>query len=184
MGEGAGVPLVAGVGDALESQVVAPGPAEGGVVRRRDVLRGMGHASAASKRPRLTSLTPLLQISTENLLSFATFSKDFCQKSFSSLPMYKDAIFQVIEVTSHNLYHYFIYPEPSKMAAILNARPQSVIPCLQLAAERCSKSFSEAGGDREKELKLMLDWAIEGFLPTGPRGFAPAGRRSHPSPPD
>lgn len=48
--------------------------------------------------------------------------------------------------------------------------------CLQLAAERCSKSFSAAGRDREKELKLMLDWASEGFLPTGPVGFAPAGK--------
>lgn len=47
---------------------------------------------------------------------------------------------------------------------------------LQLAAERCSKSFASAGGDREKELKLMLDWAFEGFLPTGPVGFTPPGR--------
>lgn len=53
----------------------------------------------------------------------------------------------------------------------------------QLAAERCSKSFSEAGRDREKELKLMLDWASEGFLPTGPEGFAPAGKCGYPSPP-
>lgn len=49
--------------------------------------------------------------------------------------------------------------------------------CLQLAGERCSKSFAAAGGDREKELKLMLDWASKGFLPTGPAGFVPLGRR-------
>lgn len=53
---------------------------------------------------------------------------------------------------------------------------------LQLAAERCCKSFSEAGGDREKELRLMLDWASEGFLPTGAGGFAPAGGCGYPSP--
>uniref|UniRef100_H3D4L6 DNA (cytosine-5-)-methyltransferase n=1 Tax=Tetraodon nigroviridis TaxID=99883 RepID=H3D4L6_TETNG len=80
------------------------------------------------------------KISTEGLVSFGVFSKCFCKDSFSSLPLYKDAIFQIIE----------------------------------LAAERCFKSFSEAGGDREKELQLMLDWASGGFLPTGPSGFAPA----------
>lgn len=47
---------------------------------------------------------------------------------------------------------------------------------LQLAGERCSKSFVEAKGDREKELKLMLDWAFKGFLPTGPEGFLPPGK--------
>lgn len=46
---------------------------------------------------------------------------------------------------------------------------------LQLAAERCGKSFAEAGGDKGKELKLMLDWALEGFLPSGPEGFLPPG---------
>lgn len=46
----------------------------------------------------------------------------------------------------------------------------------QLAGERCSKSFSGAEGDREKELKLMLEWAFQGFLPTGPEGFLPPGR--------
>uniref|UniRef100_H2SKN2 DNA (cytosine-5-)-methyltransferase n=2 Tax=Takifugu rubripes TaxID=31033 RepID=H2SKN2_TAKRU len=81
------------------------------------------------------------EILTEDLLSFGTFGKCFCKNSFSSLPTYKEAIYQIIE----------------------------------LAAERCSKSFSAAGRDREKELKLMLDWASEGFLPMGPEGFAPAG---------
>lgn len=46
---------------------------------------------------------------------------------------------------------------------------------LQLAGERCGKSFPEAQGNEEKELKLMLDWAFEGFLPTGPDGFIPVG---------
>lgn len=46
---------------------------------------------------------------------------------------------------------------------------------LQLAAERCGKSFSVAGGNKEQELKLMLNWAQEGFLPKGPVGFLPPG---------
>lgn len=43
---------------------------------------------------------------------------------------------------------------------------------MQLAGERCGKSFG-AGGNKEEELKLMLDWAVGGFLPTGPDGFTP-----------
>uniref|UniRef100_A0A3B5APE1 DNA (cytosine-5-)-methyltransferase n=1 Tax=Stegastes partitus TaxID=144197 RepID=A0A3B5APE1_9TELE len=71
----------------------------------------------------------------------AAFTKCFCKNSFASLPVYKEAIYQIIE----------------------------------LAGERCGKSFVKAKGDKEKELKLMLDWAFEGFLPTGPEGFLPAG---------
>lgn len=44
---------------------------------------------------------------------------------------------------------------------------------LQLAGERCGKTFAE--GSKDEELKLMLDWAFEGFLPTGPEGFVPPG---------
>ncbi|XP_068589042.1 DNA (cytosine-5-)-methyltransferase 3 beta, duplicate a [Cebidichthys violaceus] len=80
------------------------------------------------------------EIYTESLLTFRTFTKCFCKNSFASLPIYKEAIFQIIE----------------------------------LAGERCGKSFAEAKGNKGKELKLMLDWASEGFLPSGPEGFAPA----------
>ncbi|XP_061591262.1 uncharacterized protein LOC133456725 isoform X2 [Cololabis saira] len=81
------------------------------------------------------------ELHTENLLPFSAFARCFCKNSFASLPMYKDAIYQVFE----------------------------------LAGERCQKSFPEANGDKEKELKKMLDWALEGFLPTGPDGFATPG---------
>lgn len=40
LGESAGILLVARDGDALEDQVLSPWYAEGGVVWRRDVLRG------------------------------------------------------------------------------------------------------------------------------------------------
>ncbi|KAG7281087.1 hypothetical protein CRUP_027624 [Coryphaenoides rupestris] len=43
-----------------------------------------------------------------------------------------------------------------------------------LPIERCNKSFAAANGIKELELKLMLDWAFGGFLPTGPSSFAPA----------
>ncbi|XP_068997095.1 uncharacterized protein [Embiotoca jacksoni] len=79
------------------------------------------------------------EIYTEGLMAFSTFNKCFCKNSFASLPIYKEAIYQIIE----------------------------------LAGERCGKSFADAQGDKGKELKLMLDWAFEGFLPTGAEGFAP-----------
>ncbi|KAM7411410.1 hypothetical protein PAMA_021413 [Pampus argenteus] len=85
------------------------------------------------------------EIYTESLMSFSAFTKCFCKNSFASLPVYKEAIFQIIE----------------------------------LAGERCGKSFASAEGIKEKELKLMLDWALEGFLPTGPEGFTPIDSAAH-----
>uniref|UniRef100_A0A671VS90 DNA (cytosine-5-)-methyltransferase n=1 Tax=Sparus aurata TaxID=8175 RepID=A0A671VS90_SPAAU len=79
------------------------------------------------------------EIYTDGLQPFSAFTKCFCKNSFASLPVYKEGIFQILE----------------------------------LAGERCAKSFAAAEGNKEKELKLMLDWAFEGFLPTGPEGFLP-----------
>ncbi|XP_062282462.1 DNA (cytosine-5-)-methyltransferase 3 beta, duplicate a [Scomber scombrus] len=85
------------------------------------------------------------EVYTEGLLAFSTFTKCFCKNSFASLPVYKEAIFQIIE----------------------------------LAGERSGKSFAAAGGNKEKELKLMLDWAFQGFLPKGPEGFTPPDSAPH-----
>uniref|UniRef100_A0A8C6MG11 DNA (cytosine-5-)-methyltransferase n=1 Tax=Nothobranchius furzeri TaxID=105023 RepID=A0A8C6MG11_NOTFU len=79
------------------------------------------------------------EIYTDKLLPFSAFSRCFCKNSFASLPLYREALYQIIE----------------------------------LAAERCGKSFAHAEG-KEQELKLMVDWAFEGFLPTGPKGLLPA----------
>ncbi|KAM8864274.1 DNA (cytosine-5-)-methyltransferase 3 beta, duplicate a isoform 2-T2 [Spinachia spinachia] len=81
----------------------------------------------------------------ESLLTFRNFNKCFCKNSFASLPIYKEAIYQIIE----------------------------------LASERCEKSFVEAEGKKEKELKLMLAWASGGFLPSGPEGFSPPDAAAH-----
>ncbi|KAM3617148.1 uncharacterized protein V6R79_002939 [Siganus canaliculatus] len=85
------------------------------------------------------------EMHTDCLLAFGAFTKCFCKNSFASLPVYKEAIFQIIE----------------------------------LAGERCSKSFAEAGGNKEGELKLMLEWAFGGFLPMGPDGFVPSDASAH-----
>ncbi|MCJ8734989.1 hypothetical protein PDJAM_G00241590 [Pangasius djambal] len=78
------------------------------------------------------------EIYTERLLPFAAFAKCFCKNSHASLPTYKDAIYQVLE----------------------------------LAGVRCSKTFASSG-NKQEEIKAMLDWAFGGFQPTGPEGFAP-----------
>ncbi|KAM9751469.1 DNA (cytosine-5-)-methyltransferase 3 beta, duplicate a [Menidia menidia] len=85
------------------------------------------------------------EISTERLNPFRAFNRCFCKNSFASLPIYKEGIYQILE----------------------------------LAGERCGKSFSQAEGSKEKELKLMLEWASEGFLPTGPEGFLPPDPTAH-----
>lgn len=39
---------------------------------------------------------------------------------------------------------------------------------------RCGKVFPvEKVGGKEDELKVMMDWASDGFKPTGPDGFRP-----------
>uniref|UniRef100_A0A8C9TCB3 DNA (cytosine-5-)-methyltransferase n=1 Tax=Scleropages formosus TaxID=113540 RepID=A0A8C9TCB3_SCLFO len=80
------------------------------------------------------------EIYTECLLPFGAFTKCFCNNSFASLPTYKSAVFQALE----------------------------------LAAMRSSKVFPPLTEEhQEDELKAMLDWAFDGFRPSGPQGFQP-----------
>uniref|UniRef100_A0A3Q2ZT28 DNA (cytosine-5-)-methyltransferase n=2 Tax=Kryptolebias marmoratus TaxID=37003 RepID=A0A3Q2ZT28_KRYMA len=90
------------------------------------------------------------EVGTDGLLPFSAFTRCFCKNSFTSLPSYRDAIYEIIE----------------------------------LAGERCGKSFAQADGNKEQELKLMVNWALEGFLPTGPQGFASPDFQDSPSCPD
>lgn len=64
------------------------------------------------------------------------------------------------------------YIRSTSLRPLINLSPKY---SFQLAGERCEKSFASAEGNKEKEMKLMLDWAFGGFLPTGPAGFAPPG---------
>ncbi|XP_040908571.1 uncharacterized protein LOC121191479 [Toxotes jaculatrix] len=50
---------------------------------------------------------------------------------------------------------------------------EAIFLSLEEAALRCKKEFSECLGDSDELLNQMIDWAFEGFLPTGPGGFKP-----------
>lgn len=45
--------------------------------------------------------------------------------------------------------------------------------CLQVAAKRAKKVFNLETDCKEELLRLMLDWALGGFKPSGPDGLRP-----------
>ncbi|XP_051525560.1 uncharacterized protein LOC127424414 isoform X2 [Myxocyprinus asiaticus] len=49
----------------------------------------------------------------------------------------------------------------------------AIYQVLELAGERCGKTFTSSGRSSE-DMKAMLDWAFGGFKPTGPDGFLPS----------
>ncbi|KAM3617476.1 uncharacterized protein V6R79_006695 [Siganus canaliculatus] len=61
----------------------------------------------------------------------------------------------------------------SKSFTIHSPYRKGIFSCLQEAAQRCKKLFSEHVEDPDDLLKDMLDWAFGGFQPTGPEGFKP-----------
>lgn len=98
---------VAWTGGAVEIQTHASRHAKGGVVWRWDVFRGK---ICCSGQPVLIfnidlclSVGFLLQVSTERLKPFSFFTLCFCKNSFASLPVYKDAIYQICEVIRTNM---------------------------------------------------------------------------------
>ncbi|XP_063064738.1 DNA (cytosine-5-)-methyltransferase 3 beta, duplicate a [Engraulis encrasicolus] len=50
----------------------------------------------------------------------------------------------------------------------------AIYQALELAGQRCEKSFMSPSGSKDEEMKNMLEWAFGGFQPTGPNGFLPA----------
>ncbi|KAM9751308.1 DNA (cytosine-5)-methyltransferase 3C-like [Menidia menidia] len=55
--------------------------------------------------------------------------------------------------------------------ATQNTYREAIFLSLQEAALRCKKQFSTPAKDREELLRQMLDWAVGGFLPSGPSGL-------------
>uniref|UniRef100_A0A673XRI5 DNA (cytosine-5-)-methyltransferase n=1 Tax=Salmo trutta TaxID=8032 RepID=A0A673XRI5_SALTR len=90
----------------------------------------------------------------EKLLPFSSFSNAFHQPTFIKQPMYKKAIYEV----------------------------------LQVASTRAGKTFLACPGsdetDTSKSVDLhnnqMIDWAVTGFQPTGPKGLEPPEEERNP----
>ncbi|XP_053360127.1 DNA (cytosine-5-)-methyltransferase 3 beta, duplicate a isoform X2 [Clarias gariepinus] len=59
-----------------------------------------------------------------------------------------------------------------KSFASLPTYKDAIYQVLEFAGERCSKTFASSG-NKQEETKAMIDWALGGFQPTGPGGFAP-----------
>ncbi|KAF3860786.1 hypothetical protein F7725_001041 [Dissostichus mawsoni] len=59
----------------------------------------------------------------------------------------------------------------SNSFAILDTYRESIFLSLKEAALRCKKPFPASDEDHDELLKQMLDWALGGFLPSGPGGL-------------
>ncbi|XP_078069156.1 DNA (cytosine-5-)-methyltransferase 3 alpha a isoform X10 [Mustelus asterias] len=90
----------------------------------------------------------------EKLMPLSSFSTAFHQPTYSKQPMYRKAIFEV----------------------------------LQVASNRAGKLFpTQSGNDEldtakgvEAQTKQMIEWALEGFLPLGPKGLEPPEEERNP----
>lgn len=82
------------------------------------------------------------QIYTDNLMPFGVFSKCFCKNSFASLPTYKEAIFQIIEVRDQNV--------PN----ILCSFPDTVF--------QSPKNLSENVINQFQEMFVVSSWQVKG----------------------
>ncbi|KAM9777567.1 DNA (cytosine-5)-methyltransferase 3A [Neosynchiropus ocellatus] len=90
----------------------------------------------------------------EKLLPLSSFSNAFHQPTYNKQPMYKKAIFEVLQVAS-------------------TRAGKTFVGCPASDETETSKSV-------EMLTKQMIEWAITGFLPTGPKGLEPAEEEQNP----
>ncbi|XP_048097329.1 uncharacterized protein LOC125293455 isoform X1 [Alosa alosa] len=60
-----------------------------------------------------------------------------------------------------------------KSLATLAPYKAAILQSLQTAAERCGKIFTLKTDNKDELLRQMLDWAFNGFMPSGPDGLKP-----------
>ncbi|XP_063064322.1 uncharacterized protein LOC134456735 [Engraulis encrasicolus] len=63
-----------------------------------------------------------------------------------------------------------------KSLATLAQYKAAIMQSLQKASERSAKEFSLRTDNKDEILRHMLDWAFDGFKPSGPDGFKPNGK--------
>ncbi|XP_012727020.2 DNA (cytosine-5)-methyltransferase 3A isoform X3 [Fundulus heteroclitus] len=84
----------------------------------------------------------------EKLLPLSSFNNAFHQPTYNKQPMYKKAIYEVLQVAS-------------------SRAGKAFIACPDSDESETSKSVDQLN-------KQMIEWAMAGFQPTGPKGLEPA----------
>ncbi|XP_029316284.1 LOW QUALITY PROTEIN: DNA (cytosine-5)-methyltransferase 3A [Cottoperca gobio] len=90
----------------------------------------------------------------EKLLPLSSFNNAFHQPTYNKQPMYKKAIYEVLQAAS-------------------SRAGKAFMACPDNADTETSKSV-------EKLNKQMIDWAMTGFLPTGPKALEPPEEERNP----
>ncbi|CAM9257947.1 unnamed protein product [Lampetra planeri] len=90
----------------------------------------------------------------EKLLPLSSFNNAFHQPTYNKQPMYKKAIFEVLQVAS-------------------SRAGKAFVACPDSDEMETSKSV-------EMLNKQMIDWAMTGFQPTGPKGLEPPEEERNP----
>ncbi|XP_062396865.1 uncharacterized protein LOC134087406 [Sardina pilchardus] len=68
-----------------------------------------------------------------------------------------------------------------KSLATLAPYKAAILQSLQTAAERCGKIFSLKTDNKDELLRQTLDWAFNGFMPSGPEGLKPLPQTNSPT---
>ncbi|KAI2654512.1 DNA (cytosine-5)-methyltransferase 3A [Labeo rohita] len=90
----------------------------------------------------------------EKLLPLSSFHNAFHQPTYNKQPMYKKAIFEVLQVAS-------------------TRAGKNFLTCLESDDTDTSKSV-------DMQNKQMIEWAMTGFQPTGPKGLEPPEEERNP----
>ncbi|XP_038656029.1 DNA (cytosine-5)-methyltransferase 3A isoform X9 [Scyliorhinus canicula] len=90
----------------------------------------------------------------EKLMPLSSFSTAFHQPTYSKQPMYRKAIFEVLQVA--------------------NNRAGKLFPT------QSGNDESQTTKGVEAQTKQMIEWALEGFLPLGPKGLEPPEEERNP----
>uniref|UniRef100_A0A671Z3P5 DNA (cytosine-5-)-methyltransferase n=1 Tax=Sparus aurata TaxID=8175 RepID=A0A671Z3P5_SPAAU len=91
----------------------------------------------------------------EKLLPLSSFNNAFHQPTYNKQPTYKKAIYEVLQVSAS-----------SRAGKVYMARPTS--------------DETETSKSVEMLNKQMIDWAMTGFLPTGPKALEPPEEERNP----
>ncbi|XP_051963958.1 uncharacterized protein LOC127630461 isoform X2 [Xyrauchen texanus] len=93
--------------------------------------------------------------------------------SMRCVEWFGDAMFSEIHTEGLLPFSAFALCFCSKSFEGLRTYKDAIYQVLELAGERCGKTFTSSGRSSE-DMKTMLDWAFGGFKPTGPDGFLPS----------